>query len=123
MKLDLEHILDKFKLYSGEAMDGREPGRDALCQNLCQECMDWALGQIRSDAGQSGASGVESLAAAEAFYQLALLDQSAGPETVSSPELKVELGGRTEHAKRLCQEKREGCRNVLISDGFYFGRA
>lgn len=123
MELNLEHILDKFKLYSGEAMDGQEPKRDALCRSLCQESLEWAQRQIRPDAGQRCASGAESLAAAEAFYQLALLDQSAGPEVVSSPELKVELGSRAEYAKRLCQEKREGCKGILISDGFYFGRA
>lgn len=123
MELNVEQVLEKFKLYSGEAMDGQEPLRDGLCQTLCQECADWAQNQVKPDADPGGASGVESLAAAEAFYQLTLLDQSAGPDVVVSPEVKVELGNRSEHAARLREEKRKACGHLLAADGFYFGQA
>lgn len=123
MEISQENVMKKFQLYSGEALDGGEPQRDALCRALCQECADWVLERARPDAPASAAAKAESLAAAEAFYQLALLDQSAGPEAVASPELKVELGDRARHAASLRAEKRRTCGRFLAQEGFYFGRA
>ena len=38
MILDIEKVTEKFRLYSGEELDGAEPGRDGLCRELCGEC-------------------------------------------------------------------------------------
>ena len=74
-------------------------------------------------SARNARSGSESLAAAEAFYQLALLDQSAGPEAVSAPELKVRLGDRARYAANLRAEKRKACGRILAREDFYFGQA
>ena len=123
MEIDLERVLEKFKLYSGEAMDEGEPRRDELCRALCKECAGWARRLADPEAGEERAGDVESLAAAEAFYQLALLDQAAGPQSFSSPELKLELGDRARHAGELRAAKRQACGAVLPAEDFYFGQA
>ena len=123
MEINQENVVKKFQLYSGEELNGTEPQRDGLCRALCQECAEWVQEQARPEAPPSAASGAESLAAAEAFYQLALLDQSAGPEAVSAPELKVRLGDRARYAANLRAEKRKACGRILAREDFYFGQA
>lgn len=123
MEITLEGVLGKFKGYSEEPLDGQEPERDSLCQGLCQECLQWVEQRLLPDAPEEGLSAAESMAAAEAFYQLALLDQTRTPETVSTPELKLELGGRAAYAEKLCQEKRKAGAYLLREDSFYFAQA
>lgn len=156
MEISVEHVTEKFKLYSGETFDGAEPSRDALCLALCKECTAWVKRRVRrgafgepgnEDAAKSGGQiepdrdggtgdeaqpetsqedaekldALESLAASEAFWQLAVLDQAAVPQTVSSSEIKIQLGDRAGSARRLRDEKIAACRGLLLEDGFYFG--
>lgn len=123
MNITVEGTLAKFKLYSGEPLDGQEPGRDALCRELCGECARWVQDRLLPDAPQEGLGTAEGMAAAEAFYQLALLDQSGAPETVSTPELKLELRGRAEYARRLREEKHRAGAGLMQEEGFYFAQA
>ncbi len=111
-------VLKKFSLYSGEEED--EGARWALCKALCGECGEWIEGQAAGD-GEKGRELLESLAAAEAFYQLVLLDGALAPESLSSPEVKLEMGKREEKALKLAEEKRRACGGFLREDGFYFG--
>jgi len=156
MEISLENVVEKFKLYSGEPMDGAEPARDALCQALCGECTAWVKRRVRPGAfgepetadaagsetptepGQAGAAGsgaqtepsqedaekldaLAGLAASEAFWQLAALDQAAAPQAVNSSEIRIQLGDRAGYAGRLRDEKGAACQGLLLEDGFYFG--
>lgn len=160
MELRIEKVLEKFKLYANEPMDGEDTRRDSLCQGLCEECVQWVQGQVVAEdepgsAGEEDAGGeagggeiagkeateggtaggeassekvpeglpaLESYAASEAFYQLAVLDQAVLPQSLSSPEVKLQLGDRVGHAQRLRAEKRRACGTLLQEDGFYFGQ-
>lgn len=123
MEISLDNVVGKFQLYSGEALDGSDARRDQLCKALCGECVGWVKRLLLPDAPEDAAGDAESLAAAEAYYQLALLDQAAGPASFSSPELKVELGDRAARAGELCDAKRKACRAVLPPEDFYFAQA
>lgn len=118
VELREDKVLERFSLYSGEAEE--EAARWELCKALCGECRAWVEGQAAEGAGHSPGL-LESLAAAEAFYQLALIDGALAPESVSAPELKLEMGRREERAKQLAMEKRQACRGLLREQGFYFG--
>lgn len=122
MEIGVERVVEKFQRYAGEAPDGEDVARERLCQALCDECAA-AVAELLRPGLEEIPEAAEALAAAEAFYQLALLDQAAGPEVVSSPELKMELGRRAEYAAMLREEKRRACRGFLREEGFYFGQA
>lgn len=109
-------VIKKFSLYSGEAEE--ESPRWELCRSLCGECMGW-IGSQAHDG--DGLELLESLAAAEAFYQLTLIDETLAPESVSAPELKLEMGQRGEKAQKLAEEKRKACSGLIREKGFYFG--
>ena len=126
MTISVENVTAKFKLYSGEALDGSEPARDALCGELCSECAAWAAGRLKpelleAEGTEGQLAALEGLAAAEAFWQLAALDQASAPQGVSSGEIKIQLGDRLSSAERLRDEKESACRGLLMEDGFYFG--
>lgn len=126
MEINVENVVEKLKLYAGEFMDGQEPERDSLCRSLCGDCVQWVRETMKPEAlagrGAETQAALESLAAAEAFYQLAELDQANLPQTVFSPEIKLQLGDRVGHAQRLRDEKRLACAGLLREGGFYFGR-
>ena len=113
-----EKVLEKFSLYSGEKEE--DEARWALCKALCRECREWIGGLVEKGAEES-LGPLEALAAAEAFYQLTLIDEALCPESVSAPEIKLEMGRRGEKALGLAEEKRRACRGLLREDGFYFG--
>ena len=123
MKLDAERIIERFRLFSGEASDGSGPDRDALCRALCGDCARWVEESLREDPGEEPLPGAEALAAAEAFAQLALADQAGSPESVSTPELKLQQGSRARYAAALAQEKRRAAAHLLREEHFYFGEA
>ena len=124
MIIDIENVTEKFKLYSGEELDGTEPGRDGLCREICRECAAEVTGRVRPEVMQRNdpddIGALESLAAAEAFYQLADLDQRTAPLAVSSREMKIELGDRLGAAGRLRDGKRLACMRLLVEYEFYF---
>ena len=124
MILDIEKVTEKFRLYSGEELDGAEPGRDGRCRELCGECAVEVMNRVKPEVLQEEdpeeAGTLESLAAAEAFYQLAALDQAAVPQAVSSAEIKLQLGDRLGAAGRLRRAKRAACAGLLYEDEFYF---
>lgn len=117
-RLREDEVLKKFSLYSGEEED--EGPRWELCRALCRECGEW-IGNKAAGEGEKGLGLLESLAAAEAFYQLVLLDGALTPESLSSPEVKLEMGKREEKALKLAREKRQACKGFLQEEGFYFG--
>lgn len=123
MELSLENVVKTFQLYSGEALDSKDQDRDGLCQALCKDCLAEVQGRLRPEAGEGEVPLAETLAAAEAFVQLALLDQAARPESVSTPELQVRQGDRVRYAQALLEEKRRAAAGVLREDGFFFGQA
>ena len=105
-------------------MDGAGPGRDGLCRELCGECAVEVMNRVKPEVLQEEdpeeAGTLESLAAAEAFYQLADLDQRTAPLAVSSREMKIELGDRLGAAGRLRDGKRLACVRLLVEYEFYF---
>lgn len=123
MEISLTKVLETFRLYSGEALDGTEADRDGLCRALCGECLDRVKSRLRPALTQEAASQAETLAAVEAFAQLALLDQAARPESVSTPELQIRQGDRVRYAQALLEEKRRAAGDILREEGFYFGEA
>lgn len=117
MRLNSESVLEKFRLYSGE--DDTDPARWALCQALCSECQE----QVEDQAApllQKGQPRLEALAAAMALHQLALADGMKCPESITAPELKLELGARADKAAGLVQEKRQACAGLLQEGLFDF---
>ena len=116
--LRAEEVLGKFSLYSEE--QPRETPRWELCRALCGECGEW-IGQEARPGAENGRERLEALAAAEAFYQLTLLDEALTPDSLAAPELKLEMGKRSEKARQLAQEKRLQCGGLLREQGFYFG--
>lgn len=125
MTISIENVKDKFKLYSGETMDGTDQARDGLCGELCNEGAAWVTRRVKPDILETetfeGAGALESLAAAEAFCQLAALDQAAAMQGVSSSGMKLEPMDRVGPAKRLRDQKEAACAGMLAEDGFYFG--
>lgn len=123
MALSLEQIKLKFSHYSGEDMEDAGP-RGQLCAQLCQDCLGRAESLLgRADLTEAEAAAVESWAAAEAFYQLALADEATGMESVSADGVKLEAGERSRKAKALAGEKRREAAGLLGEEGFYFGLA
>lgn len=122
MEISLENVIEKFKLYSGEPLDNSDQRRDALCRELCAGCAQEA-GALPwlEDAGETAAGPAESLAAAGAFVQLALLDKAMAPESVSAPELKVALGDNVAYARSLRDEMMRACEGYMSGHSFYFG--
>ncbi len=118
VELREDQVREKFLLYSGESEE--DAARWALCMALCAECREW-VGAQAVEGAQGGLERLEALAAAEAFYQLTLVDDVLTPESVSSPELKLDMGRRGEKALRLAQEKKAACTELLRENGFYFG--
>lgn len=127
MTISADNVKAKFKLYSGEPMDGTDTARDGLCTELCKEGAALVTRRVKPEALEGedteDAGALECLAAAEAFYQLAALDNAAAPQAVTSQEIKIQLGDRLGSAGRLRDEKRAACTGLLIEDGFYFGMA
>lgn len=119
MTLDLERVKAKFYLYSGEDSSGEET-RKALCGQLCEECAA-AVGKLplKAEAGENGGP-LESWAAAEAFYQLALRDRAAAPEIISADGVRVDAQARAENARALAEEKYRAARRLLREEGFWF---
>lgn len=121
--LDQERVKEKFYLYSGE--DPEETGaRQSLCGQLCVECASRAetlLAKSGASAQIGDLAALESWAAAEAFYQLALADEASGPESVSADGVKITAGERSRKAGALAAEKRRAAAGLLGEEGFYFG--
>lgn len=123
MDLNLQNVTEKFKLYSGEKLDGTETDRDELCNELCRDCAMlvriWAKQELLEDE-KADVGALEGLAAAEAFFQLATLDNAAAPQSVASAEIKIQLGDRAGCAQNLRDEKKAACAGMLAEDGFFF---
>ncbi len=122
MELDIEKVLESFQLYSGEQLNGENGDREALCRKLCGDSAAMIGGWLNPSLEGRDLSPAESLAAAEAFYQLVLLDRALQPETVSTPELRMEQGSREQYARQLREEKRRACQGLLQESDFYFGQ-
>lgn len=126
MDINLENVTEKFALYSGEALDGTEPVRDELCKELCNDGAVLVRMRARPELledEKADVGALEGLAAAEAFLQLATLDNAGGPQAVNSAEIKIQLGDRAGYAERLRDEKKAACAGMLSEDGFFFGTA
>lgn len=123
MELGTAEIWRKFLLYSGETADGSDPEREELCRTLCEECGQDVGESVRSNDAEAYRGRLESLAAAMAFSQLAILDEALSPESVNLPELSWKTGDRAEKARRLAEEKQAACGAVLTRNAFYFGMA
>lgn len=126
----MEHVTEKFYLYSGE--DPAEEGQRAgLCAQLCGECVDRVNALLEKLRGQEQEDPVsvekylpamESWAAAEAFYQLALRDRAVSPEVVTADGVRVDVKERAEHAAALAREKHRAICPLLGEEGFCFER-
>lgn len=128
MELTLTNVTEKFYLYSGE--DPADTGQRAgLCAQLCGECADrvnallekrWGQAQEAPADGEKYLPALESWAAAEAFYQLALRDRAVSPEVVTADGVRVDAKERAEHAAALAGEKHRAVRPLLGEEGFCF---
>lgn len=127
MTISMENVKAKFKLYSGEPLDGTDAARDGLCTELCKDGAALVARRVKPEILEGEdtecAGALEALAAAEAFFQLAALDNAAAPQAVTSAEIKIQLGDRLGSAGRLRDEKRAACAGLITEDGFYFGTA
>lgn len=124
MILELDRVKAAFYRFSGEIPDEDDPQRAALCDSLCKEAH--SRGEIILAGGhESGkaAAALESWCAAEAFYQLTLIDEALTPENFSADGVTLKFTGRSEKAKALRDEKRAAADSLLGEGAFYFGRA
>lgn len=124
MALSLERVKAGFALYSGEDPE-MEDARGKLCAQLCQECLNGIEAKLKGRVVPEGSrdeGALESWAAAQAFYQLALADEAVSPQVVSADGVRVEAGERSEKARVLAAEKEKTARTVLGEGAFYFGR-
>lgn len=122
--MELERVKERFFRCSGEDPADAGP-RGELCAQLCGECLDRAASLLKgrsARAGEAETAALESWAAAEAFYQLALRDEAVSPESVSADGMRIDMGARSEKARALADEKRREAALVLGEGAFYFGR-
>lgn len=122
MKLDLERVKAAFSSYSGESLE--ETGeRSALCASLCAECARRAeqLLTDRPELSEAAMLSVENWAAAEAFYQLALVDEALTPEKLSADGVEISGKNGAERARKLAEEKHRAALPALGEGEFYFG--
>lgn len=123
LALELAAVQEKFSRYSGETPSA-DDSRGKLCAELCAECAARAdaLAENGRSPTETEALALESWAAAEAFYQLVLLDEALAPESLSADGVRVDLGARSQKARALAEEKRRGLASLLGEGAFYFGR-
>ena len=122
MTLDRERIKAAFSAYSGESFDeASERGR--LCAALCEECACRAEQMLkhRPEQSEDALPSVESWAAAEAFYQLALVDEALTPEKFSADGVEISGKNGAQRARALADEKFRAALPVLGEGAFYFG--
>lgn len=125
VELDAERVKTAFALYSGEDLS-QEGGRALLCARLCKESVlraESLLKDCPAEKAERYLPALESWAAAEAFYHLALTDEAGTPERVSADGVEIVEGGRAQKARALAEEKRRAVLPVLGEEAFYFGRA
>lgn len=117
MSPELETVKKLFSYFSGEDPED-ETARGALCLHLCEESV---APFADCDLPEKAVAAVESWCAAQAFYQLALVDEAAVPESISAEGVRLELAGTAEKARLLRDEKRRIARRLLGEGEFYFG--
>ena len=124
MTLNIDRVKAAFYRFSGEAPGDGDPERAALCDSLCEEAL--SRGELILAGGHesgSAAAALESWCAAEAFYQLTLIDEALTPENISADGVALNFSGRSEKARALRDEKRAAADSLLGKEAFYFGRA
>lgn len=125
MILNLDRVKSKFSTLSGESANSVER-RGRLCTQLCQECMNRAAAmfdRMGKAAGSHTADLLETWAAAEAYYQLSLVDESEDPERVSADGVEIVPGERSKKAKAFADEKLKELMQELREGDFCFVRA
>ena len=122
INLDRERIKAAFSAYSGETFE-TEDERSRLCAALCEECAYRAEQMLknRPEQPEEALLPVESWAAAEAFYQLALVDEALTPEKISADGVEISGKNGAQWARALADEKRRAALPVLGEGAFYFG--
>ena len=122
MKLDVERVKTAFSAYSGETFE-EDGERARLCAALCEECARRAEQMLasRPEQPEEALPPVESWAAAEAFYQLALVDEALTPDKFSADGVEVSGSKSAERARALADEKFRAALPVLGEGAFYFG--
>lgn len=123
MSINLEKIMEKFTLFSGEDIT-TEDSRARLCVQLCRDCAAEAEAKLSGlEKAEAYADRLESWIAAEAFYQLCLADEAATPESISADGVQIKEGERSAKARKLASEKRRAILPLLGEEAFYFGKA
>lgn len=122
--MEIDRIKDLFFLISGEDVEVIEAERFALCEELCESAARSIKALIKAEQEENLAGYEEALnyaAAYMAFYNLLAIDEALTPESVTSGEMKVELGERSKKAKQLLDDKLSELTPILKSDVFFFG--
>ena len=123
MALELDRIKAAFYRFSGEDPADSDAERTALCESLCEEALAKAETMMAVGDKSNEVAAVESWCAAEAFYQLTLIDEALTPDSFSADGVTLGLSGRSEKARALRDEKRAAADCLLGEGAFYFGRA
>ena len=118
MRPELAHVQALFGLFSGEDLTAGD-ARAQLCLRLCADCLAAVADR---DTTAPAAAALENWQAAEAFYQLALIDEAAAPEAVTADGVRVTAAPAARRARELRDEKRRIARRLLGEEAFYFGR-
>ena len=123
MAINLENVQRELALLAGEDLS-EETDRAALCLSLCGQAAEGVRRRLagREDQAAEYAGALEGWAAAEAFLQLTLADEAAGPESLTADGVRIDAGERSAKARALAAERRRAVAPLLGEEAFYFGQ-
>ncbi len=120
--MDSERIKDLFFLISGENPEQMEEDRFALCVELCDAAEEALKAKIKAGSDTSEfKTSLEYAAAYSALSTLLAIDEALMPNSISSGEMKLEMGEKAVKIRALYDEKLREAAAVLKNDDFYFG--
>ncbi len=118
--MDFEKIKDLFFLIGGENLEEMDEERFSLCTELCEAASDAVKAKIKPGANiTEHAKTLEYAAAYSALSTLLTIDEALMPESISSGEVKLEMGEKVVKIKALYAEKMTEAAAVLKSDFFF----
>ena len=118
MTIQEERVRQQLTRLSGESCEG-ESSRPELCRALCAQVTQ-AVAAALAQAPEEAAPLGEQWAGALAWARLILVDEAAGPASVSADGVTVREGERSAKALALAERYRRALVPYLGEEGFSF---
>ena len=114
--MELEKVMERVRLLT-------EEDREALLMLVCTDAIRKLEGKIRCTAEERAAfeEALCAAAAAEAMYQIALLDEALSPESITAGDVRAEYKKGSSRALEYCRQCMRQVSPILRDDEFYFG--